>query len=73
MRKKTDLKLFVYLWQKDNVRELKKYCSKSFCCHPGEVNRIESILKEEEVKQLTFLGKVHKKFYFNYINLIKEL
>ena len=45
----------------DNYKQLKKYCSKVFCCHPGEVNRIESILKEEEIKQLTFLGKVHKK------------
>ncbi len=64
---------------KDNVRELKKYCSKVFCCHPGEVNRIESILKEEEVKQLTFLGKVHKKvllqlhkFDKRAVDLIKE-
>lgn len=46
---------------KDNVRDLKKYCSKVYSCHPGEVNRIESILKDEGIKQLTFLGKVHKK------------
>lgn len=46
---------------KDNVRELKKYCSKVYSCHPGEVDRIESILKEEALKQITFLGKVHKK------------
>jgi len=45
----------------DNLRELKKYCSKVYSCHPGEVNRIEKILKDEEIKQLTFLGKVHKK------------
>ena len=42
----------------DNVRELKKYCSKVYNCHPGEVNKIESILKEEQIKQMTFLGKV---------------
>ncbi len=46
---------------KDNYNELKKYCSKVYSCHPGEVNKIESILKDEEIKQLTFLGKVHKK------------
>lgn len=46
---------------RDNVRDLKKYCSKVYSCHPGEVNKIESILKDEQIKQLTFLGKVHKK------------
>lgn len=46
---------------KDNLRQLKKYCSKVYSCHPGEVNRIEQILKDEEVKQATFLGKVHKR------------
>lgn len=63
----------------DNVRELKKYCSKVFSCHPGEVNKIEAILKEEQIKQMTFLGKVHKKvllqlhrFDKRAIDLIKE-
>lgn len=46
---------------KDNLRELKKYCSKVYTAHPGEVNKIETILKDENIKQLTFLGKVHKK------------
>ncbi len=46
---------------KGNYKELKKYCSKVYPCHPGEVNKIESILKDEGIKQLTFLGKVHKK------------
>ena len=45
----------------DNVKELKKYCSKVYSCHPGEINRIEKILKDEELKQATFLGKVHKR------------
>ncbi len=45
----------------DNVNQLKKYCSKVYSCHPGEINRIDSILKEEEIKQVTFLGKVHKR------------
>ncbi|MBP3821435.1 UDP-2,3-diacylglucosamine diphosphatase LpxI [bacterium] len=46
---------------KDNYNELKKYCAKIYPCHPGEINKIEKILKDEEIKQLTFLGKVHKK------------
>lgn len=45
----------------DNVKELKKYCSKVYSCHPGEINKIEKILKDEEIKQATFLGKVHKR------------
>ena len=45
----------------DNLKQLKKYCSKVYSCHPGEVNRIEQILKDEEIKQATFLGKVHKR------------
>ena len=46
---------------KDNLRQLKKYCSKVYSCHPGEVNKIEKILKDESIKQATFLGKVHKR------------
>ena len=45
----------------DNLKQLKKYCSKVYSCHPGEVNRIEQILKDEQIKQATFLGKVHKR------------
>lgn len=44
----------------DNYKELKKYCSKVYSCAPGEPLRIESILKSEDIKQLTFLGKVNK-------------
>lgn len=63
----------------DNLHDLKKYCSKVYSCHPGEVNKIENILKEEQIKQLSFLGKVHKKvllqlnkFDKRAIDLIKE-
>ena len=44
----------------DNYRDLKKYCSKVYSCAPGEPLKIEKILKDEGVKQLTFLGKVNK-------------
>lgn len=44
----------------DNCNQLKKYCSKVYSVCPGEVLKIEKILKQEEIKQLTFLGKVHK-------------
>ena len=44
----------------DNVKELKKYCSKVYSCHPGEMTKIEKIFADEAIKQVTFLGKVHK-------------
>lgn len=44
----------------DNYKELKKYCSKVYSCAPGEALKVEKILKEEGIKQLTFLGKVSK-------------
>ena len=46
---------------KDNLSQLKKYCSRVYSCHPGEINKIEKIMTEEEIKQVTFLGKVHKR------------
>lgn len=45
----------------DNISKLKKYCAKVYPCHPGEINKIEKIIKSEEIKQVTFLGKVHKR------------
>ena len=45
----------------DNYKELKKYCSKVYSCAPGEALKIEKILKDEGIKQLTFLGKVNKR------------
>ena len=44
----------------DNYKQLKKYCSKVYSFCPGEALKIEKVLKEEEIKQLTFLGKVSK-------------
>lgn len=44
----------------DNCKQLKKYCSKVYSFSPGEVTKIEKALKSENIKQLTFLGKVHK-------------
>lgn len=44
----------------DNSKQLQKYCSKVYSCSPGELLKIEKIIKDEGIKQLTFLGKVHK-------------
>lgn len=64
----------------DNYKELQKYCKKVYRCHPGEINRIEKILMDEEIKQATFLGKVPKsvllkpyKFDKRALELLKSL
>ena len=44
----------------DNYKELKKYCSKVVSFGPGQVDSIKNFLREENIKQLTFLGKVSK-------------
>lgn len=43
-----------------NCKELKKYCSKVVSYGPGQVDSIRKFLQQEEIKQLTFLGKVSK-------------
>ncbi len=45
----------------DNYKELKKYCSKVYSCSPGQAKKIEQILVDEQIHQLTFLGKVNKR------------
>lgn len=64
---------------KDNLKQLKKYCTKVYSCHPGEVDKIEKILVDESIKQLTLIGKVHKrvllkinKFDKKAIDLLKQ-
>ncbi|MCD7779869.1 MAG: UDP-2,3-diacylglucosamine diphosphatase LpxI [Candidatus Gastranaerophilales bacterium] len=44
----------------DNRKELKKYCSKVFDYAPGQVLKIKNTLLAENIKQLTFIGKVSK-------------
>ena len=44
----------------DNFNDLKKVCSKVYSVAPGELLKIKKILTDEGIKQLTFLGKVHK-------------
>ena len=63
----------------DNFKDLKKVCSKVYSAAPGEVLKIKKILQDEEIKQLTFLGKVHKglilrrpKFDARAIEVLKE-
>lgn len=64
----------------DNFKELKKYCSKVVSYGPGQVDSIKKFLIEEQVHQLTFLGKVSKTMLIKRprlertaINLLKEM
>lgn len=58
--KENGFDVFAISLSSDNYQQLKKYCSKVYSVSPGEVLKIEKILKDEEIKQITFLGKVHK-------------
>lgn len=44
----------------DNRNDLKKYCSQVYDVAPGELLKIKNILESENIKQLTFIGKVSK-------------
>lgn len=44
----------------DNRKQLEKYCKKVYSFGPAEIIKIEEKLIEEGVKQLSFIGKVHK-------------
>lgn len=63
----------------DNQKELQKYCSRVVPLGCGELEKIRDFLIKEEIKQLTFLGKVSKtmlikrpKFDKTAIRLMKE-
>lgn len=56
----------------DNVAQLKKYCSKVYSFSPGEVQKIEDTLMAEEIKQITFLGKVSKTVLLNPLKFDKR-
>lgn len=58
--KKNGIEVVAISLSSDNRNELKKYCSKVYNFGPGEIIKIKETLKEEKIKQLTFIGKVHK-------------
>lgn len=58
--KKNGIEIVAISLSSDNRNELKKYCSKVFSFGPGEITKIKQALIDEEIKQLTFIGKVHK-------------
>jgi len=58
--KENGLEVVAISLSNDNIKELSKYCSKVISMGPGQLDSIKKILQEEQVKQLTFLGKVSK-------------
>lgn len=54
------LEVIAISFSNDNAKELAKYCSKVISIGPGQVDTIKKILIDENIKQLTFLGKVSK-------------
>ena len=55
---------------KDNLSQLKKYCSKVYSCHPGEINKIEKILKDEDCLVEYRNSCFFKFFYYQKHNFI---
>ncbi len=58
--KKNGIEIVAISLSSDNRNELKKYCSNVYSFGPGEIIKIKETLKNEGIKQLTFIGKVHK-------------
>lgn len=63
----------------DNKKDLKKYCSAVYDFGPGQIEKISQTLQKENIKQLAFIGKVHKglvlrrpKFDAKAIELLKQ-
>lgn len=58
--KKNGFEVVAVSLSSDNRNELKKHCSKVYSYGPGEILKIKDTLQKENIKQLTFIGKVHK-------------
>lgn len=77
---KNGFKVVAISLSSDNRKELKKYCSKVYVFGPGEIGKIRKTLNNEGIKQVTFIGKVHKglllrcpKFDSEALRLLKEM
>lgn len=58
--KENGFEVFAISLSSDNYKELQKHCSKVVSLGFGQVETIEKLLKDEGIRQLTFLGKVSK-------------
>ncbi len=58
--KKNGCEVIAISLSSDNRKKLTQICSKVYNLGPGEVKKIKKTLAEEHIKQVTFIGKVHK-------------
>lgn len=57
---KSGIEVIAVSLSSDNRKALGKFCKKVYDFGPGEITKISDTLQKEEIKQLTFIGKVHK-------------
>ena len=77
--KKSGIEVIAISLSSDNRKLLGKCCQKVYDFGPGEITKISDTLQHEQIKQLTFIGKVHKglvlkrpKFDAKAIELLKQ-
>lgn len=59
--KENGLELVVISLSSDNKKELEKIADKLYECGPGQVKKIRQIIIDEQIKQVSFIGKVSKR------------
>jgi UDP-2,3-diacylglucosamine hydrolase len=69
---KSGYKVICISLSSSNRHELAKYCDKIYSFGPGELQKIVDKLHENQVKQLTFIGKVSKGVLFRNPKLDKR-
>ena len=76
---KSGIEVIAISLSSDNRKALGKFCTKVYDFGPGQITKISETLQKEEIKQLTFIGKVHKglvlkrpKFDSKAIELLKQ-
>ncbi len=62
--KKNGFEVTAFALSCDNRRELKQNCNTIYTYGPGEIEKILSALHREQIKEITFIGKVHKGLLF---------
>lgn len=57
---KSGIEVIAISLSSDNRKSLGKFCNKVYDFGPGEITKISNVLTKEGIRQLTFIGKVHK-------------
>jgi DUF1009 family protein len=62
--KKSGFKVITISLSPDNRNELNRISDKVYVCGPGEIQKVADFLHKENVRQVTFIGKVNKGMLF---------